>query len=470
MARGLLNLRQSPPTVMSTPLPARLLVAAALVAGLAISAPAQAQRTPTAALGMVAAQRGQLKTTLKRSHDEVNQALKARSLRLRSFESILKRRERAAARLEQLKAEGRTDLVLDRAMREALVLDEEAQRARAALLAAEAEVARRGAGLLELFDLVLAQQNRKIRAMAPDDARRRGALEQYARLAQQRAPVRQLLQPVLDEDVGGGEASLDEVSAAPTDDVETLLEKADLARDLEERFRRRAAEVRRRIEQLEQQRSLARTTVGMVRETNLFGEDDYRPVFSGGQVGAGPQAPGTTASARGGGGALLAMGGAAADAEQAPSSAPPPSGNENIVVPGDGDGDAEPGEAPAPLEEPAAPPADPDVGFNADAEVDGARNDDDLATAGGQEPVVSGGGAGQMPTTDPSARFTGLPTEQVYLGAGSESDARLRELIASDNLSLADLKRLERKLLQEAGKMNRENKRIKTRLRGELKR
>jgi hypothetical protein len=75
-----------------------------------------------------------------------------------------------------------------------------------------------------------------------------------------------------------------------------------------------------------------------------------------------------------------------------------------------------------------------------------------------------------MPTTDPSARFTGLPTEQVYLGAGSESDARLRELIASDNLSLADLKRLERKLLQEAGKMNRENKRIKTRLRGELKR
>jgi hypothetical protein len=470
VARGLLNRRQSPPTVMRPSLCPRLFLAAALAAGLAVAAPAQAQRTHTAALGMVAAQRGQLKSTLKRSHDEVNQALKARSLRLRSFQSILKRRERAAARLERLKAEGRTDLVLDRAMREALVLDEEAQRARAALLAAEAEVARRGAGLLELFDLVLAQQNRKIRAMAAEDTRRRGALAQYGRLAQQRAQVRQLLQPVLAEDAGGGEASLDEVRAAPTDDVETLLEKADLARDLEERFRRRAAEVRRRIKLLEQQRSLARATVGMVRESNLFGEDDYRPVFSGGQAGAGPQAVGATNS-RGGGGALLAMGGApSADAEAAPNT-PPPSADQNVVLPGgDGDGDAEVPDAPAPAEEPAPPPAanDPDVGFNSDAEVDGARDDDGLDTAGGQAPIT--GGAGNGPTTDPSARFSGLPTEQVYLGAGAESDARLRELIASDNLSLADLKRLERKLLGEAGKMKRENQRINKRLRGELKR
>lgn len=438
---------------MTTAPLSRLFASLALAVGLLAGVPAQAQRAPTAALSTIAAQRGQLKAALKQAHGQVNEALKVRGERLRSFEALLVRRERAASRLQRLKTEGRTQLVIDRAMREALVLDEEAQRARAALLAAEANVARQGAALLELFDLVLAQQNRAIRAMSPDDARRRTALAQYQRLAQQRAQVRQLLRPVLDDAADtGSDASLDEVRAAPTDDVETLLEKADLARDLEERFRRRAAEVRRRIQQLEQQRSLARTTVGMVQEQELFGERDYRPVFSGGQAGAGPSVPSASNSREGG--ALLAS----PQADQAPAPVAQNDGNMGAGEPttdsfSESDGDA----------------VDPGVGPNLGAGVDvPAERNDDAAPPSTETPVRDDGTVTN--TTDPSPQFSGLPTEQVYLGAGADSDARLRELIASDNLSLADLKRLERKLLIEATAMRKENSRIKKRLKGELSR
>jgi hypothetical protein len=148
----------------------------------------------------------------------------------------------------------------------------------------------------------------------------------YRDLAAQRDAVRQALLPVLPhDDVKSAEmpSGLD-LDARPDDDVEALLDKADLARDLEERFLRQAESVRRRIAELEDEQAVARGVSGAVGRSQLFDEEDRRLPVVRSEPASGttttelhsPTAGRGTPSAPAGGGAL---GGQAADGATPPA-------------------------------------------------------------------------------------------------------------------------------------------------------
>lgn len=435
---------------MTAPRPHSLLLAllVALQAAVAAApASASAPGAATALTHLAGVPAARLMERLQTSHDRVNQALADRAAKLKAYEAAAQGRERSAARVEAMKREGTRGDALDKALREALVKDEAAQRTRSALLAAEAEVARRGAELLQIYDAVLVEKGREVKELSPQDPRLGRAVAAYRKLAEQRAAVRKALQPVLVAESGGG-LSLDRVRANPDDDVETLLEKADLARDLEERFLRQAEQVRRRIEELKEEQDLASDTLGLHDQGQLFDEGDYRPVFTGGQATSGPQRAGAFAT----GPTAFAGGGAAlADAERSEAT-PPPAGDES--------------------QGPMAPPADAPTDFNdgdSAAEDDVGTPDPSPGLHGG---IDTGGSPDRSSDGSPPPAVVGraLPAEQVFLGAGAAADVTLKSLMASDELTLEQLKQLEKRLQREAQAMRKENARIQKQLHGQMKR
>jgi hypothetical protein len=232
--------------------------------------PAAAERGLT--LPVASAPARALAAELKAAQAGVDAALKQRRARHTAWQRAVAARDAAAAEVQrQKKAKAAT---LEVALRRALALDEEAAVARSALSAAEAEVARGGAQLLRLYDALLVERRKQIEAMGERAAQRGAAVVAYKELTAQRDAVRLALLPVLD-DAGprGGGADLE---PRADDDVETLLEKADLARDLEERYLRQAETVRRRILELEDEAAVARDVVGMVGRSQLFDEEDRR--------------------------------------------------------------------------------------------------------------------------------------------------------------------------------------------------
>ncbi len=186
-------------------------------------------------------------------------------------------RDAAASLVTRLKQEGRGP-GLEGALQRALARDEAAALARTNVAAADVVVAREGARLLRLYDAVLAERRRAIDAAPPH--RRSELVAPYRALVAQRDAVRSalapLLAPALDEAPIGG-ASLD---VGVDDDIEALLEKADLARDLEARLRRRSAAVHRRIGELKDEATLEGDVAAAVARGQLFDEEDRRLVVS----------------------------------------------------------------------------------------------------------------------------------------------------------------------------------------------
>ena len=169
-------------------------------------------------------------------------------------------------------------------------------------MATEADVSTRGAELLRLYDAILTLKRREVEELRKGP-RRNKRVRTYQALVKQRDKVRRSLGPVLragqEMNVGADES----VAVHSDDDIETLLEKADLARDLEERFLRRAQAVQRRIREMMEERAVARDVVGMVRDQSLFDEDDMRLYVVSDQVGG--SAPGLAAALPSGGGAVI---------------------------------------------------------------------------------------------------------------------------------------------------------------------
>jgi hypothetical protein len=218
---------------------------------------------------------------LKAAHGAVDAALKLRRHRLDAWQRADRAKETGAADVAHKKRAGVSGALLKDVLREALALDEEATRARSALLAAEAEVARGGAALLELYDALLLERRRAVEALPAHGAARAQAAAVYQQLSAQRDGVRTALLPVLAERSLGaleraGELPRVDLGAHADDDVETLLEKADLARDLEARCLRQAEAVAKRIAELEEEQAVARELSGVVGRSQLFDEEDRR--------------------------------------------------------------------------------------------------------------------------------------------------------------------------------------------------
>lgn len=219
---------------------------------------------------------------LQAAHGRVDALLRARQLRRKAWEDATRARDAAAAQVTEAKRQRMRGASLEAALRRTLALDEETARARSALLAADAAVAAQGAELLRLYDNVLVGQRRAVETLPPGNAARSRAVTTYRALAAQRDAVRAALAPVLHDRAPAHGAALPagvDLEARPDDDVEALLEKADLARDLEQRFLRQAEQVRQRIRELEEERALVDDVSGMMGRSQLFDEEDRRMVL-----------------------------------------------------------------------------------------------------------------------------------------------------------------------------------------------
>jgi hypothetical protein len=397
----------------------RSLLIAALALGTTLGA-AGAIAQPSRAFGalqmLAQLSPSELLARLRDGHAAVNEALKLRQARFEKWQTVKQARDASAAMVASLKAGGATGPGLQNALRGALALDEEAARTRSRLAEAEAEVASRGAELLALYDGALRLKRKEVLDLRADDPRRSKSVAAYRQLAQRRDSVRAALRPALQHDARGGASgpTSADLDVGAEDDVGTLLEKADLARDLEERFLRRARTIQKRILELEEQADLARRVGDLARDQRLFDEEARRLVA----VGALRQVPGKSAleQGSGGGGDNLLAGAPADQNERADEPAA-------VVAP-----------PPAP-----PPPADPSVSNDADLAPD------DGASFEAAEPTV---GAGRVSGSDAvgQAPAPGLG-EQLLLGA---TDADVDALLASGRLSLRQLKALEKRLRAEA--------------------
>lgn len=209
---------------------------------------------------------------LRSQQERTDLALAAREKLARAARDAARARDQAAqavARLKQKSAPG-----LESALRDALTKDEAYARATAQVAAADADVAKEGARLLRLYDAVLADRRRAVDA-APA-ARRKEAVDTYRALVAQRDAVRRALAPVLSPTSPIGVDVGPDLTPGADDDVETLLEKADLARDLEARLRRRADAVRRRIAELRDEAVLEGDVADALARGQLFDEEDRR--------------------------------------------------------------------------------------------------------------------------------------------------------------------------------------------------
>lgn len=415
-------------------LPAALL--AALLGFLPLGE-AHASRGPAlSALSSVAGQSAaQLTGRLRTAHQQTDAALKLRRGRFDAWQTAVEARDAAAAKVERMKVAGQRGPDLEAALRTALVLDEKTNLARSQLMAAEAEVARSGAELLRVYDAVLTLQRREADALPARDGRRESALAAWQALAQQRDKVRRSLGPVLQQS-GAIDVGTDvSVAARPDDDVETLLEKADLARDLEERFLRRAQAVERRIQELVEERAVARDVAGLVRSQSLFDEDDMRLRVVSSGVRADPSLPSALPGSSRANEVLASPGGVvvADGSRQSPTAGDDVSGGGS---PGD--------QPPANLAPPPADTSDADPGF-------GVETINETAASGERSflPDVSG---------------TSLPRAAERAFSPNAADVDVAALLASGELTLPELRALQKKLRQRASEMKAQSKELKDRV------
>ncbi len=292
-------------------------------------APTIAMAAPTRAVRLADARPA---VELKAQQEKTDQALARRQKVARAAKEAAGARDKAASTVAKLKQRGERG-PLEAALQQALAKDEAAARARSAVAAADADVAREGARLLRLSDAVLAERRRAVDA-APA-ARRQEAVDAYRALVAHRDAVRAALAPVLAPAGGLAEDAANEGASAgldvgADDDVEALLEKADLARDLEARLLRRADAVRRRISELKDEASLEGDVAASLARGQLFDEEDRRLSITRADLGTSkpvglpvagnPQDRGTTND--GSGGAFSSGGNEAFDVSDGPAVEP----------------------------------------------------------------------------------------------------------------------------------------------------
>lgn len=394
---------------------------ALMLALLLSGSPALASALPMGVTGTLpAASSRATAAELKAAQVSVDGALKVRKQRFDAWQKAAKAKDAAAADVAAKKRAGVAGAPLEAALKKALALDEDAARARSSLLAAESDVARGGATLLKLYDALLVERRKTVESLPAQTAARAQAASAYKDLSTQRDAVRAALLPVLTErgaDMGAS-PSLPrgvDLDARADDDVETLLEKADLARDLEARFLRQAEAVRKRIAELEEEQAVAREVQGSIGRSQLFDEEDRRVVVVRSETAGNTATNGANNGANNGGNR------AAGDADQSD-----------------------------------------DPAFEAAPGTD--TLDDGTNAAPPAAPAPEGGG--DLVQAAPPAAFanTGTPTltrTEQSLGL-AQTDAAMAGLLSSSGASVQSLRALEAKLKSQATSLRDKSKKLKT--------
>lgn len=383
------------------------------------------------------------------AHAATDQALKARKAEVSRYQALVKERDQAAAAVDAEKralAVGKgSNERLSRLLAVAHKSDERVQAAHALVLTVDRDVATRGAVLLRLYDALLVEKKRELERLSVNDTRRAPLVQTYQRFASQRDSVREVLRPALDAlpEIGARPVSLD-VRAG--DDVESMLEKVDLARDLEARLSAQADALRRRIVELESEQGLARDVVGLARTGALFDEADRRlRVPASAVTGTGPVRVTVPSFA------LPTM--AAGGGEERSASEPPPSSSDGNIVVAEPVTPTDPNAPPPPQDSSELPgQAETDDDFTSTPNVGGSR---DTPTAA----LGVGGSSGTV-----NARS---PTEQVFIG-GRDGRTALDTLVATDGMSLEELRALEKKLRADAVRVGQQGKALRQSVDAEL--
>ena len=380
----------------------------------------------------------QTQALLEKGHQDVNQALAVRAQRLKEYQRVVAERDEAAKSVRRLKERNQKSAQLETALQNALNLDEIVSMKRADLAGAESDLATKGARLLELYDQALLDKRSEVERFQRQNTQRRRSLQTYRRLSEQRDRVRVALRPVLNRPSTLPNKKLPALEVRSDDDIETLLDKADLARDLEERFLRQAEAVRKRILEMEAERSLARDVIGLIQNESLFDESDRRLVMESRNLGAAPSAKGLWSN--------FSIGGSTSEAS-ADMSAPASNSNSREEASEVASGSADEGAM--------------------DLDSSPAVGDDSASVP----PVESAQGNGnQMGSNDNPATTIPTPssimgTTELISGATSMvSETQLTELMMSGALSLAELKQLEKQLQAQAKQMKKRNQAIQNQI------
>jgi hypothetical protein len=211
---------------------------------------------------------------LKAVQAQVNEALAVRKKRYDAWQKASQQRDKATAEVDKLKRARAPKDQLEAALARALKHDDQTARARSQLLAAEADLSKGGAELLRLYDALLVERRTKVEALPVGGPERQSAAGAYQQLVAQRDAVRRALLPVL-QDEAPVQAPSDDTDLEPNagDDTEALLEKADIARDREDRAYTQILAVRRRISELNEAAAVERGMTNMLRSSAMNDEE-----------------------------------------------------------------------------------------------------------------------------------------------------------------------------------------------------
>lgn len=432
-----------------------------LVLSLALSlAPlgAQAASVPPIAHELAAVPPQRLAERIAEAHAATDAALRARQAVVQRHRALVKERDQAALAVDAEKralAAGKSSPArVAQMLSVANTSDERVQAAHADVRAADREVATRGAELLKLYDALLVEKKRELARLSTNDTRRAPLVLAYQRFAGQRDVVREALRPALAEMPALSRAAPSlEVRAG--DDVETLLEKADLARDLEARLVAQADALRRRIQEIEAEQGLARDVAGLARTGALFDEADRRlRVPASVTTGRGPVRVTLPTFALPS--APMAAGDGATDREVGGA---PPNSDDEGGAPTVDTGNPDPN-APPPPSDPVDVPSENDGDFTAGEGVDDAPG---VGLDNSRDNAPSALGVGG------SSGSTGArgPTEQVFIG-GRDGRTTLDTLVATEGMSLDELRTLEKKLRADAVRARQQGKALRQTVDAEL--
>lgn len=263
-------------TILSKYIVIALLMGA--LAAPASAAPTIALNTATLVLSTLTIATPSLRE-MKETQDDTNQAIKDLKKADADLKDAVLRRESLAKKIQSLKEQGNNASALNTALKDALAVDEKVRNLQIRMQDAESRVLQHGNRLLFLYEKAIQAKQIEIQNYAKGSAAQRSAQETYQDLSTKYVQIQNILAPVLQSrQKKGGYSALtsEQLQINLNDDAETLLDKADLAADLGDRYLRQADEIQKKLVALEKSKAVAGDVARMMQQGSLFDEEDRR--------------------------------------------------------------------------------------------------------------------------------------------------------------------------------------------------
>lgn len=216
---------------------------------------------------------------MKEAQDDTNQAIKDLKKADADLKDAVAKRENLAKKIQSLKEQGNNTSALNTALKDALAADEKVRNLQIRLQDAESRVLEHGNRLLSLYEKAMQSKQLEIQNYAKGSTAQRSAQETYQDLSTKYTQIQNILAPVVQSrQKKGGYSALtsEQLQINPNDDAETLLDKADLAADLGDRYLRQADDIQKKLVALEKSKAVAGDVARMMQQGSLFDEEDRR--------------------------------------------------------------------------------------------------------------------------------------------------------------------------------------------------